>query len=218
MGDQRFWKRAAAFGATIAALGVVAPLAGAATAPAPSVPLQSTTAPEMVAVPSVAGLDVRDAYARLHALGLRVTTDHAFDFPMGGRVIAQRIPAGRLAALNVVVGLHTGDWVGPYGASSPAVPDPIPSARVPKLVGHTVEWATAWAAGKDLTWEVRLPALHAGSARTYLANYRVTRQSPRAGKTLALGIGQSWDGGQAGSWQPTPLELHGVPRSSTTTR
>jgi len=58
-----------------------------------------------------------------------------------------------------------------------------------------------WAARHDLYWQVRLPALRAGTARHVLDNFAVNKQRPRPGSVLSLGVGRE------GSFRPTPLKV-----------
>lgn len=178
---------------------------------------QAVTATTTAAVvPHVTSADPGVAYARLHRAGLRVRFDRSFS---AGSLfclptIAQQSPrAGRRVRRGGVVTLRA--QPPRCGAASPAVPTgQLPAAKVPAFAGRPVSAAVAWAERHRLYWEVdRLPPLTAGTASGLLGNYRVSRQRPRAGTVLMLGIATG--GGNQGSFQSTPLTLQGKLEEST---
>lgn len=158
--------------------------------------------PRTRSVPEVRGLPLPDAYARLHRAGFAVTFAHRFaigDFECTPVIAAER-PAGATVVLQ--------PQRPACGAGSPGVPTgPLPVYRVPNLRGLTIAHAMAWIEHRTLYGDAHLAPLVAGRARTLLANYVVTRQRPRPGTRVKLGIGHHV--GNTGSFLPTPLVVFG---------
>jgi hypothetical protein len=163
-------------------------------------------------VPSVIGLDLGHAYARLHQAGFRVTYPRSFSAgslscaPVIGK---QRPIAGALSRLPTVTLTPQPPRC---AAPSLALPTgPLPSALVPRFEGQSLLVAARWATTNELYWQVnRLPALRNGCWPQLLSNYAIVRQNPKAGMTLRLGIAHRH--GQSGSFLPTPLKLTALQR------
>lgn len=158
-------------------------------------------APSTVVVPKLTAADVLNGYARAHAFGLHVDVPPLAQITslITPVVRSQSPPAGRRVARDAVVKL-TAVERGPVG--SPAVGKGV-RARLPSFVGRSAGAAMRWTESHRLFWEVdNLPRLHAGLAATYLDNFVVTSQSPKAGAVLVPGVrvGQGF--------KPTPLVLH----------
>jgi hypothetical protein len=82
----------------------------------------------------------------------------------------------------------------------------LPRATVPNFVGKRLSTAIRWSDNNKLDWYApNLPPLNSGSAAALYDNYVITGQTPAAGSTFTLGIESG--GGQAGSFEPTPLTL-----------
>jgi hypothetical protein len=161
-----------------------------------------------VVVPNVVGLDLNDAYARLHRAGLRVSYPKSFSEGAFAcePIIGHESPAARsLASAGVAITLTAGPPT--CGASSPGLPTGrLPSATVPNFASRPLSAAVHWAEKRRFYWEAdKLPPLVGARASKLLGNYQVTGQRPRAGSTLHLGVGSKH--GKEGSFRPTPLEL-----------
>lgn len=147
------------------------------------------------------------AYETLHTAGLRVSIPSLATIAPSTSFAGTTTPAaGRLVPRNTTVTIRAKHVF--LGVASPAVPFPLPSAVVPNFIGARVSSAAAWAQSHGLFWTASLPPLIAGDAATLLANYRVVKQAPRASAALYLGIGITT--GSGGSFDPTPLRLHGA--------
>jgi hypothetical protein len=94
-------------------------------------------------------------------------------------------------------------WSTPFcPIASPAVPiGTLPTYTVPNFIGKPLTAAIAWIQHRNLSWAATIPPLRDGVASSLFANYTVTSQLPRPGKTMQLGI-EGHD-----SFRPTPLTL-----------
>ncbi len=164
-------------------------------------------------VPRVSG-GVLAAYGRLHAAGLRVSIARGWLFdslaaPAVRRVLpvpGKRVRRGSVVSLSCCERKNGG--VPPVGR--------LPRYVVPKLVGAPVSRAYAWVAGKRLVFRAHLGRLRAGDATQLLENYRVTRQWPAAGTSLALGRRGSAGKARGRGLLLTPLTVWGVQTAPST--
>lgn len=143
-----------------------------------------------VTVPRVAGLGISSAYARLRAVGLRVSIPHRFILDFVAPVVARRVQpsAGRSVPRGSIVDLEAG-----VGCCVGSIVAPVkqPTYRVPDFIGGPASAAAAWAAARMLELYAYLGAMRAGSATNLLLNYRITRQSPSPGSKLRFSLGRS---------------------------
>lgn len=159
-----------------------------------------------VVVPKLSGVGVARAYVRLHGLGLRVT-------------IPIRMRMGNLGAYEYYIGRSfpsAGVRLRPGSAvrlslrcgcsASSLLITKISSYTVPNFVGRPVQDAFSWISNKNLFIDVHLGRLTSGNARTLRANYRVTRESPGAGSTLATATPITLSNGTHG-FAATPLRV-----------
>jgi hypothetical protein len=166
-----------------------------------------------VRVPAVTGLSAGQAYSMLHGLGLKVSLprlDLQFVVDPPDHVVAATPSAGQRVDVGDVVSLALG--CSGCVAGSPSVPVHMPRYRVPAFIGRTVERPHRWVVHKELFYAFHLGRLVAGNASTLFGNYRVTRQSPRPGRELALGRGTRCCHGTGGTFRPTPLAMWATAR------
>jgi beta-lactam-binding protein with PASTA domain len=171
---------------------------------------RATTAAGTVVVPRVSGQGVLVAYARLHAAGLRVSIPQGVSFVWSRPLkVARSSPSGgrRVVRLSVVR-----LYLSCCGrAGGPRVPKGrLPSYRMQNFVGSTVRDASLWATKRKLVFRAYLGALKAGRAAGLFANYRVSRQRPKAGTRLAVGQRTKPAMGWRGGLRFTPLTVWGV--------
>jgi hypothetical protein len=164
-------------------------------------------------VPRVAGTGLLAAYDRLHAAGLRVRIPARvwFDSLAPPRV-ARAVPAaGRRVAPGSVVTLYLRRGVGRLRVSGGR----LPKYTVPRFVGGDVSAAQSWVGSKELAFRAYLAPLTADNGLGFFANYRVTRQQPRAASRLTLGYRAIGARGRI-TFRVTPLTVWGrqLPRCS----
>ena len=146
-------------------------------------------------VPGVRSANWQFAYQRLHDAGLRVRIKTPlvvgslcaplvrYQDPVAGT----RVRAGSVVTLTPAPCIH----------GSPVVSKV--SAVVPDFRGEVPSRTAEWASSHGLLFELHLPALDAGDAPSFFENFRVIRQQPAPGATLAPGVrvGQGF--------RPTPI-------------
>ncbi len=163
----------------------------------------------MVVVPRVKG-DVVAVYARLRAVGLRVSISRGWSFDsLRPPRVARMVPAaGRRVQPGSVVRL--------YLSCCQRVPGPrVPGGRLPRFVvprfaGGVVSSAYAWTRQHRLDFRAYLGPLKAGAESGLFANYRVSRQRPAAGARLAVGERTRAAKGKPGRFRRTPLTVWGT--------
>jgi beta-lactam-binding protein with PASTA domain len=158
----------------------------------------------ILTVPKVTETDVIGAYDLVREAGFRVEISTRFTATSLCVPIAteQLPPAGAPMPGGGVVTISAGFCP----LASPAFRTPMPTATVPDFTGKPASEVVAWASSREMLWSVRgAPALAAGSAPHLLDNYRVTRQTPRAGTRLRPGVFVQ-SGGSRG-FRPTPITV-----------
>ncbi len=173
---------------------------GGTPAPVPARAVRPTVQPGVV-----------EAYAALHAAGLRVSIPARIDIVLPGLdpepvVLDRRPRAGVPLRPGSIVTLRIGSGVG--GVGSPGVSVPEPRYTVPDFRGRPVSDAYAWLTGRALDWSAYLGPLRAGRAATLYDNYRVVRQWPAPGSSLTAGVGGR--SGNTGFFRVTPLTVWGM--------
>ncbi len=188
-------KRASAL---IATFGTACWLVGAAVAPNPQAAAAASAraASGFVTVPDVQYGYIAGVYDDLHAMGLRVTIRNAFKVSSlcGSLAVRQDPAAGTQVAPNSIVKISVDGCM-------PGRPTGYQHAAVtPAFSGKRVTTALTWATKHGLFWEAHLSVLSAGNASEFFMNYRIWKQSPRAGSKTFLFT--PWD-------SPAPLVVWG---------
>jgi beta-lactam-binding protein with PASTA domain len=159
-----------------------------------------------VTVPQVTGTGIRRAYALARAAGFRLAVSNRFSLSALCEPIAERQvpPIGASLRDGGVITIRAGGCP----IASPGVRMPMPTAAVPDFRGKLASEVVAWADTQAMFWSVRgASALAAGSAPALLGNYRVIRQSPRAGARLRPGVLVRSGGGSPRGFRVTPITV-----------
>jgi beta-lactam-binding protein with PASTA domain len=143
-----------------------------------------------IAIPRVRGMSVVHAYERLHRAGFEVSILEGFEVDSLGPQLAlvqqlspaagSRLPRGSVVRLDVGCSC---------AAASPSVPArTLPRYTVPDFAGQSVSLVRRWIANKTLYLNEHVGPLRAGDAGSLYRNYTITKQYPRPGTTLSLGV------------------------------
>ena len=135
---------------------------------------------------------VGDAYAQLRSMGLRVSVRPPKWEP--GALYTRSRASTDIVATHPAPGtpLKPGSVVtlvaegGPIAAGV-GPPPRYGRYRLPNFVGRSAAAALGWAWDRSLSYAVSLPSLHAASARSFFAAYRVVGQRPAAGSVVVSG-------------------------------
>ncbi len=156
-----------------------------------------------VTVPDLQYGHLLGVYESLQKLGLRVSIRNSFvsNYVCDRFTVKQGPPAGTLVRRGSTVTFSVDGCMLGRGPISN-----LAQATVPDLVGRRVTAAWIWTYENDMFFEARLPPLRNGDRPRLYDNYRIVRQSPKAGSRLSRFPGVC---NGIGCGPPTPLIVWG---------